>query len=351
MIRTGFDAFENINRIKLALVIASALYKRENVLAVGLCGSVVRGETTQTSDIDLIVVRTQARLSKKIVTYVRKGITIQVSFLTTEFIEKFTTKSRANDWFEYRLITRLRESIFLFTKDPIWTIRIIRKLRKARPTAGLLKLLLSRAHRYLSDGSRYEGLRNTELALVAFRGALECMRRLVFARTLEEFGGHKWGLTRLKLSDAALYTNYIDAFAARNGDPRESALCLRRLLQAIDRQPARFRKVTRRDRDIMRDILGDARDMISINRLSEASVILAQVSLVMFLPTFSPLISFSENPTLTETIMCACMLDKANLSEIRRISRRAKNSYKLLNESSKELPPDYGPSHHPADGN
>jgi len=79
-------------RFKLATRIAETLYKDINVVAVGLCGSVVRGESTQGSDLDLIVVVRKAAQPKRIVTSSKKGAKTQVSFLTVGFLTSFVSK-------------------------------------------------------------------------------------------------------------------------------------------------------------------------------------------------------------------------------------------------------------------
>src|SRR5207249_10888156 len=58
-----------------------------------------------------------------------------------------------------------------------------------------------------------------------------------------------------------------------------------------------------RDIDILTDILQDTRDMIALGRITEAKVILAQTSLVMYLPSFSLPISPRKHPGLAQLIL------------------------------------------------
>lgn len=323
------DFSENMLRFKLATRIAETLYKDINVVAVGLCGSVVRGESTQGSDLDLIVVVRKAAQPKRIVTSSKKGAKTQVSFLTVGFLTSFVSKRRATDWFDYRLITRLRETAFLFSKEPEWTIRLIQEVAMIRPTRSFLETLRRRAFEYLSSGRRYLKERNNEMATLAFRGCLECIRRLAFASTLKEFGGHKWGLVRLKMLDNSLYRDYVATFARTKQDPRENVHYLGTIIATLKRRRPRFKNLADRDIDILTDILQDTRDMIALGRITEAKVILAQTSLVMYLPSFSLPISPRKHPGLAQLILRASMLNDLETMEVVRIFNAAEQSYKF----------------------
>src|SRR5213592_2955983 len=128
MAGTAHRALENLSRARIALHYAQRYCRTGNVLAVGLSGSVARGEATKSSDVDLLVILRKARHKTRFKAERFHKTRVQIFFVTVGFLQKVFWRGTIRNWSEHRLATRLREMFLLFSKDPMWMMKLRLKL-------------------------------------------------------------------------------------------------------------------------------------------------------------------------------------------------------------------------------
>lgn len=278
---------ENLYRLKLALSEAESLFRNIDVYTVALLGSVARGEATRSDDIDLLVVlgKTEGvghfQRSKKL-----EHVPCTETFVSREELNAFLRQNCVNDWPKYRLLTRLRDAVFLFSREPSWNLYLKSRVKKIKPSQSFIRSHLESAEAYLDDAEGFMRRGNLDLSLIAARASMDCLKLVLFVKNNEELGGLEWELSRLKLLNKNFYGLYKDVFLGKSTEARHSLQVFKHFLKTLKIHDKLKALLDKDDLEILVGLEKDAETMLFDKKNEEALIILRKSGVVICGPDY-----------------------------------------------------------------
>lgn len=321
-----FGISESARRLRLAAEFVSD-QNSEHFIAVGVVGSVVRGEATKGSDIDLYIIERTNAKKIRVETKSFKGVKVQLTYLPVTYIRNVLKSGWTRDLGEYRIFVRMREIVLFFTRDAGLTTQIRYAVRGVRASPQMVTNIFNTCKSFLADAKDLYQEHQIEMAVVALRASIECVKLLVFIIHNEDIGGRKLDISKMRLLDARICDTYVDMIRNDRDNTQKRLRSLRHLCKEMAKKVTSAR---REELEILEDIYDDASDMLLAKRELDALAIIQECAFVFYLPKFKMHPLLRANSSLHDALKCAAGIQNISEKNYLELEQKAHFAHELL---------------------